>query len=74
VEHRPETTPEQYLEQLGRLVAAGLDRETLEFAQSFEPHVNPELTPEQIDFVGGILEGSAMAVKMEEAIRSDRPA
>lgn len=60
-------SPDQYIEQLERLVAEGKDREALDFAARGEPAVRPPLSIEQIDHVGGMLEMVAMAVAMAEA-------
>ncbi len=60
-------TPEQYLDQLGELMAAGRDRDALAFAKEMKASLDRRLSLEQIDFVGGLLEGAAMAVAMEDA-------
>jgi hypothetical protein len=60
-------TPEDYLERLGQLIDAGRDQESLDFAARYQPTVRPPLNAEQLDYVGGMLEMSAMAVAMIEA-------
>ena len=60
-------TPDGYIRQLEALVGRVLDQEALDFAARFEPKVRPPLTPEQHDYVGGLLEGPSMFVAMIEA-------
>lgn len=60
-------TPDEYLDGLGQLVAEGRDRDALDFAAQFQSTVQPPLTFDQLDRVGGTLEGSAMAVAMLDA-------
>ena len=59
-------TPDEYIRQLGQLLAELKDREALDFAAEYEPTVQPPLTIEQIDLVAGALQGAAMAVAMIE--------
>jgi hypothetical protein len=59
--------PEQYIDRLGEMIASGRDREALAYAKEVRPSVAPRLTPEQIELAGGLLEGAAMLVAMEDA-------
>lgn len=60
-------TPDEYIDELGALVAGGSDQEALEFARTAGPGVRPPLTGEQFSHVWGMLEGAAMSVNLTEA-------
>lgn len=60
-------TPEEYIERLEHLVTEVRDQDALDFATGFQPAVQASLTVEQLDYIGGMLEGSAMAVAMLKA-------
>jgi hypothetical protein len=59
-------TPDQFIDALNQLIAQGRDQESLDFARTHGDAVQPPLSPEQIDHIGGMLEGSVMLVKMRE--------
>ena len=60
-------TPDRYLEGLRRLIAEGRDQDALDFAARFQRTVEPPLSAGQLDRVGGMLEGSSMAIAMLHA-------
>ena len=59
-------TPDEYIGQLGDLVAAGRDQEALDLAARRESEVSPPLSAEQIDRVGGLLESAITALQLRE--------
>lgn len=59
-------TPDEYIEQLDRLLCEGKDREAQDFAARVQPTLDPPLSVEQLDLVSGGLEGAAMMVAMLE--------
>ncbi len=65
-------TRDEYLERLGQLITEGRDQDSLDFAARCQPTLQPPLTAEQLDRVGGALEGSAMAVSMLKATAERR--
>ncbi len=67
-------TPDEYVDRLGALVAAGRDEEALELAARFDPGMRPHLSPQQIDIVSGMMESAEMAVHVARAVqaRQDR--
>ena len=67
-------TPEKYVERIGQLVGSGRDQEALDFSAQFEALVRSELSPEQRDAVGGMLEGAIMAVKLREVAKQRKGA
>lgn len=67
-------TPEQFVESIERLIAEGKDRDSLDFAKRFGLEVRPTLTAEQLDHVGGMLEGSIMLIQAREAGAAHRSA
>ncbi len=60
-------TPQQYRKRLAELIGCGRDQEALEFADRFGSSVDPPLSADDFDAVGGMLEGASMAVDMQEA-------
>lgn len=70
VEDRIPMSPDEYLAHLERLVSEVRDQDALDFATRFQPTVQPPLSFKQLDYVGGMLEGAAMAVAMLEATAS----
>ncbi len=59
-------TADEYIDRISELASSGQDSEALEFARRVEPTLDPPLSVEQIDRVGGLLEMSAMMVTMED--------
>jgi hypothetical protein len=63
-------TPEHYVKQVTHLLEAGEDQAALDFAAQMEPTVQPRLSAEQVDLVGGLLEGAILAVQLAQAERA----
>ncbi len=60
-------TPQEYMERIDALLAAGDDAGVLSPAARFGSEVHPQLRVEELDRVAGTLEGAAMAVSLEAA-------
>jgi hypothetical protein len=53
-------TPEEFIDEIGRLVASRRDQDALDLAARVGPSVKPALTFDQLDQVSGLLEGAAL--------------
>ena len=60
-------TPEQYLERIRELLAAGRDEAILDLAQQFGPEVHPKPSDAELDLLRGTLKGAVMSVKLSQA-------
>jgi hypothetical protein len=60
-------TPDEFVEQVGRLIESGRDQDALDLAARVGPSVKSALSFDQIDRISGLLEGAAMAADMSRA-------
>jgi hypothetical protein len=61
-------SPDDFIDQVGRLIETGHDQEALDFAARVGPAVKPALSFDQLDRVSGLLEGAAMATDMSRTV------
>ena len=59
-------TPRDYIRHLEHLVAAGDDRGSLAFSSQHHPSVARQLSDEELQHVGGLLEGASMALDLTD--------
>ena len=64
--------PEQYIERLEELIAAGQDEAALDFSIRARADLRPELNADQFDHVAALMEGAIMTVKMSDAAEAHR--
>jgi hypothetical protein len=64
--------PDEYLDRLGALIAAGRDEEALELADRLDLAMRPRLSPEQLDVVSGMTESAELAVRFARAVAERR--
>jgi len=62
---RPQTK-QDFLERIGTLVRAGRDREALAYTEQFSREFLPQLTTEELNRLGGTMEGAQMIVDLED--------
>lgn len=67
-------TPQEWIDQVGQLIADGRDEEALEVARRGAESMLPRLSPEELVHVAGMLETAQMAVELATAEQGSRAA
>jgi hypothetical protein len=66
-------SPQAYVAEVARLVAAGLDQEALAYSAQFHAAVEPDLSLGELARVDGLLESAAMAVSLQQEATAASP-